>query len=88
MVANHRVSGASYRQELISVMERAAKLEERARSAYRALAIDDPQRQCWQQIERRYATIRGNALHLLIIHERRRQRRQLLFRLGRYLHLF
>jgi hypothetical protein len=88
MVANHRTSGASYRQELISVIERAAKLEERARSSYRALAMDDPQRQCWQRIEQRYATIRGNALHLLIIHERRHKQRQLLFRLGRYLHLF
>jgi hypothetical protein len=87
MVASHRSSGASYRQELVSIIDRATKLEERARASYCALGIDDPQRQSWQRIERRYATIRGNALHLLIIHDRRQQHNQPLYRLRRYLHL-
>jgi hypothetical protein len=87
MVAGHRSSGASYRQELVSIIDRATKFEEYARESYRALGIDDPQRLAWQRIERRYATIRGNALHLLIIHDRRQQRHQPLYRLRRYLHL-
>lgn len=57
---------------LLQLIERAARLERRARAAHQRLAPDDPERLRWMRIERRYATIRGNALHLLMRHARHR----------------
>lgn len=87
MVGYHPKSGATYRAELAGVVQRATELEARARKEYSTLSRTDPQHATWVRIERRYATIRGNAQHLLLIHERRHQRHHPLFRLGRYLNL-
>ncbi|WP_026369643.1 hypothetical protein [Kallotenue papyrolyticum] len=46
--------------------------EQRARATQQQLAADDPERLRWIRIERRYATIRGKALHLLMLHARHR----------------
>ena len=87
MVEIHQTSGTAYRAKLSQVVQRATELELHARAEYRALSADHPERAPWLRIERRYATIRGNAEHLLIIHERQQTRRQPLYRLRRYLHL-
>jgi hypothetical protein len=87
MAKDHRNTGANYRAQLANVMLRAEALESHARSQSSVLAVDDPQRVMWARIERRYATIRGNAQHLLVIQDRMEQRRKPLFRLRRYLNL-
>jgi hypothetical protein len=87
MVNDHRSNGANYRAQLADVMRRAEALESHARNESCVLDANDPQRAVWARIERRYATIRGNAQHLLLIHDRMEQRRKPLFRLRRYLHL-
>ena len=87
MVKNHPMSGATYRAQLADVVQRAKDLEARARREYAALAPDDPQRASWLRIERRYATVRGNAQHLLLVHDWHRQRQQPLMRFLRYLNL-
>jgi hypothetical protein len=87
VVKDHRNNGASYRAQLADVMRRAEALESHARDESNALAADDPQRVMWARIERRYATVRGNAHHLLVIHDWTEQRRKPLFRLRRYLNL-
>jgi hypothetical protein len=86
MVASHRQSGASYRTQLVSVIERAAALEQRAHESALALADSDPERRSWQRVEQRYARIRGDAARLLAIHDQSR-RQPRLERLRRYLHL-
>lgn len=90
MVVNHPTSGATYRAQLADVVRRASDLEARARREYSALNPADPQHASWVRIERRYATIRGNAQHLLLVHEQRlaRLRQPPLARLRRYLNLF
>jgi hypothetical protein len=87
VVKDHRKNGADYRAQLIDVMRRAEALEVQARKSSSALDVDDPQHAAWTRIERRYATIRGNAQHLLLIHEWTMQRRKPLFRILRYLNL-
>lgn len=87
MVENHPMSGATYRAQLTDIVQRAKDLEARARKEYSALPPDDPQRATWLRIERRYATVRGNAQHLLLIHDWQRQRHQPLTRILRYLNL-
>lgn len=87
MVEIHQMSGTAYRAKLADVVARATALEHDARAAYRALPIDHPERVLWARIERRYATVRGNAQHLLLIHERRQIRQQPIHRLRRYLNL-
>lgn len=89
MVGRHHGSGADYQAQLADVMRRAADLEQRAQREQHALDPTDPQYDSWVRIERRYATIRGNALHLLFVHQRDRRRLpQPLTRIRRYLHLF
>jgi hypothetical protein len=87
MVENHPMSGATYRAQLTDIVRRAKDLEARARREYTALPLEDPQRAAWTRIERRYATVRGNAQHLLLIHDWQRQRQQPLMRILRYLNL-
>ena len=87
MVDNHQMSGAAYRAQLVNIVQRAQDLETRARTEYAALNATDPQYRSWVRIERRYATVRGNAQHLLLIHDQRRRRKQPLNRILRYLHL-
>jgi|GEM_PF-4330851 len=87
VVSNHQQSGTTYRAQLVDVVRRATELEDRARVEYNMRAPEDPERGSWQRIERRYATIRGNAQHLLLIHDWQQQRKQRLFRLRRYLNL-
>ena len=88
MVDIHQASGTAYRAKLSDVIQRASELEHSARAEWIALSQDHPERAPWLRIERRYATIRGNAEHLLLIHEQRHIRRQPLYRLRRYLNLF
>jgi hypothetical protein len=88
MVEHHPMSGATYRAQLADVAKRAQALEARARKEWSALPIDDPRHASWQRIERRYATIRGNAEHLLFIYKRPRPRAATpLKRLRYYVHL-
>ena len=87
MVENRQMSGATYRAKLADVVRRASALEQHARAAHKALPFDNPERASWIRIERRYATIRGNAEHLLLVHQQQHYRRQPLYRLRRYLHL-
>lgn len=87
MVENHPMSGASYRAQLTDIVRRAKDLEARARQNYTTLSPEDPERASWLRIERRYATVRGNAQHLLLIHDWQRQRQQPLTRILRYLNL-
>lgn len=87
MVENHPKSGATYRAQLADIVRRAKALEDRARKEYAVLPPDDPQYASWVRIERRYATVRGNAQHLLVIHDWQRQRHQPFTRLLRYLNL-
>ena len=87
MVENHPMSGATYRAQLTDIVRRAKDLEARARREHAALPLEDPQRASWARIERRYATVRGNAQHLLLIHDWQRQRQQPLMRILRYLNL-
>lgn len=87
MVENHPGSGATYHAQLADIIKRAEALEIRARKEYTERANDDPEHLSWLRIERRYATIRGNAQHLLIIHARKQQRQQPFSRLLRRLHL-
>lgn len=87
MVENHQMSGAAYRAQLADIVRRAEALEVRARKEYAVLSVEDPQYASWVRIERRYATVRGNAQHLLLIQTRQHQRQQPLNRLLRYLHL-
>lgn len=87
MVGNHQMSGATYRAQLVDIVRRAEALETRARKEYTILTAEDPQYASWIRIERRYATVRGNAQHLLLIHDRQQQRQQPVNRLLRYLHL-
>jgi hypothetical protein len=89
MVGRHHGSGAAYRAQLADVMRRAAELEQRAQREQTILDPADPQYASWVRIERRYATIRGNALHLLVVHQRNdRRSHQPLTLIRRYLHLF
>ncbi|HEX6292435.1 MAG TPA: hypothetical protein VFZ66_24830 [Herpetosiphonaceae bacterium] len=87
MVEGYQRNGAEYRAQLADIIRRAAALEAHARKESTAPGIHDPQRAAWTRIERRYATVRGNAQHLLLIHERIDQRRKPLFRFLRYLNL-
>lgn len=87
MVESRQMSRATYRAKLADVVRRATALEQHARTAQKALPSDDPERASWIRIERRYATIRGNAQHLLLVHDRQRYRKHPLYRLGRYLHI-
>jgi hypothetical protein len=87
MVEHHPTSGATYRAKLNDVVRRAQELEARARKESALLPADHPERASWLRIERRYATIRGNAQHLLLIHDWQRQRQQPLIRILRYLNL-
>lgn len=87
MVSDHRKSGANYRAQLVDIIRRAEALETHARTESHTLDASDPQRLTWARIERRYATVRGNAQHLLLIHDWTNQRRKPLFRLRRYLNL-
>lgn len=89
MVGNHPMSGATYRAQLVDIVRRAEALELRARKEYTTLTSEDPQYASWIRIERRYATVRGNAQHLLLIHDRQHRHRQQqpITRLLRYLHL-
>lgn len=87
MVENRQMSRATYRAKLADVVRRATALEQRARTAQKALLSDDLERASWIRIERRYATIRGNAEHLLLVHQRQHYRQHPLYRLGRYLQL-
>jgi hypothetical protein len=85
MLNQHSMSGTNYRARLTDVIKRAKAFEDHAHTQYAALAPADAQRVMWARIERRYATIRGNAEHLLDIYERQNQRQQPFFRLKRYL---
>lgn len=87
MVEHHPKSGATYRAQLTDVVQRAKALEERARKEYGLLPPNDPQRASWVRIERRYATVRGNAQHLLLIHDWQQQRQRPVVRFLRYLNL-
>ena len=85
MMINDSKDGLAYRAQLVDIIERAERLEERARGEWAVLHPDDPLHTSWMRIEQRYATIRGNAQHLLIIHDQRQQRS---FQFFRYLNLF
>lgn len=87
MVTHHHTNSQSYYAQLEGVMQRAADLEQHARNQYHPLEATHPEYASWQRIERRYATIRGNAQHLLIIHQQRQYRKQPLYRIRKYLHL-
>lgn len=87
MVESHPKSGATYRAQLTDIVRRAKDLEARARKEYALLSPEDPQRASWVRIERRYATVRGNAQHLLLIHDWQQQRQQPITRFLRYLNL-
>ncbi len=87
MVKHHQASDSPYHTSLTDIMQRATALEQHAHNQYHMLDTTNPDHASWQRIERRYATIRGNAQHLLIIHEQRRDREQPLYRLRKYLHL-
>jgi hypothetical protein len=87
MVNGHRKTGANYRAQLADIIRRAEALEIHARNESHALDAADPERITWLRIERRYATVRGNAQHLLLIHDWITLRRRPLFRLRRYLNL-
>jgi hypothetical protein len=87
VVEHHRTNRPTYSAQLEDVIQRAAALEQHAHRQYRPLETTHPEYASWQRIERRYATIRGNAQHLLIIHQQRQYRKQPLYRLRKYLHL-
>jgi hypothetical protein len=87
VVPGHPTSGAAYRAQLADVIRRAKALETRAREECASLDPTDPQHASWLRIERRYATIRGNAEHLLLIHQIRHQRSQSLSLIRRSLKL-
>lgn len=86
MAAQGHVGGPEYREQLVDIVRRARSLEDRARNERKILDAADPRHGHWISIERRYATVRGNAEHLLQIRSRR-HRRLVLSRLMRLLHL-
>jgi hypothetical protein len=88
VVERHHTISSTYGKQLADIMQRAAALEKHARNQYHPLATTHPEYASWQRIERRYATIRGNAQHLLIVHQRRHYPKQPLYRLRKYLHLW
>lgn len=80
-------SNAAYRSQLADIIRRARLLEDQARQSHVRLDSVDPEYASWLRIERRYATVRGNAEHLLLIHEWARRRRRPIIRLLHQLHL-
>ncbi len=86
MANRGHAGGPEYWELLVDIVRRARDLEARARNQRTILDIADPSYGRWISIERRYATVRGNAEHLLQI--RRRRRRRLLSRFLRRWSLF
>jgi len=74
MAAQGHVGGPEYREQLVDIVRRARNLEVRARNERKVLDMADPRYGHWISIERRYATVRGNAEHLLQICCRKQRR--------------